>query len=110
MDFDLREVPATQPLCEQSGQWMRHQGDPAMRAGLFQQERVASPMDERIDAGLDPLAELITMHGVFHAKLHFSSSRATLWPLRDPCRFLIRGISELAGADLCLAFAPGLSG
>ena len=32
-------------------------------------------MDESIDEVLDLFAELITIHGVFHAKLHFSGSR-----------------------------------
>ena len=103
-DFDLRELPATQALYEQPQQWMQLKGDPAIRAGLFHQARVASPMDARIDEVLDLLAELITVHGVFHAKLHFSSSRATLWPLDDPYRFRMHGIAELTDPDLCLAY------
>ncbi len=103
-DFDLRELPATQALYEQPGQWMQLKGDPAIRAGLFHQERVISPMDERIDEILDLLTELITVHGVFHAKLHFSSSRATLWLLDDPYRFRIHSIAELTYADICLAY------
>lgn len=103
-DFDLRELPATQALYDQPGHWMQLKGDPAIRAGLFHQERIASPMDERIDEVLDLLAELITVHGVFHSKLHFSSSRATLWSLDDPYRYRIHNIAELTDADLCLAY------
>jgi hypothetical protein len=103
-DFDLRELPATQALYEQPQQWVQLKGDPAIRAGLFHQARVASPMDERIDEVLDLLTELITVHGVFHAKVHFSSSRATLWLLDDPYRFRIHNIAELTDPDLCLAF------
>ncbi len=103
-DFDLRELPATQALYEQPGEWMQLRGDPAIRAGLFHQERVSSPMDERIDEVLDLLTELITVHGVFHAKLHFSSSRATLWLMDDPYRFRIHSIADLTDADLCLAY------
>ncbi len=103
-DFDLRELPATQALYEQPGEWMQLRGDPAIRAGLFHQERVASSMDERIDEVLDLLTELIAVHGVFHAKLHFSSSRATLWLLDDPYRFRIHSIADLTDADLCLAY------
>lgn len=103
-DFDLRELPATQAQYRQPGQWMQLRGDPAIRAGLFLQERVASPMDQQIDLVLDVLAELITVHGVFHAKLHFSSSRATLWLIADPLRFQIHGIDELTQPDLCLAY------
>jgi hypothetical protein len=83
---------------------MQLKGDPAIRSGLFHQARVESPMDERIDVVLDLLAELITVNGVFHAKLHFSSSRATLWSVDDPYRFRIHGIEELGNPDLCLAY------
>jgi hypothetical protein len=93
-DFDLRELPATQSLYQQPGQWIQLKGDPAIRAGLFHQARATSRMDE----------QLITVHGVFHVKLHFSSSRATLWSLDDPYRFRIHGIEDLVTPDLCLAY------
>ncbi len=103
-DFDLRELPATQALSTQPGRWMQLKGDPAIRSGLFHQARATSPMDERIDLVLDLLAELITVNGIFHAKLHFSSSRATLWSMEDPYRFHIHNIEELSNPDLCLAY------
>ena len=103
-DFDLRELPATHALYEQPGQWMQLKGDPAIRAGLFHQERVVSPMDERIDEVLDLLAELIVVHGVFHAKLHFSSSRATLWLMDDPYRYRILDREALMDPDICLLY------
>ena len=103
-DFDLRELPATQALYQQPEQWMQMKGDPAIRAGLFHQERVNSPMDERIDEVLALLHELVTVHGVFHAKLHFSSSRATLWVMDDPYRYRLHGIADLSDPDLCLAY------
>jgi len=103
-DFDLRELPATQALSTQPGQWMQLKGDPAIRSGLFHQARATSPMDERIDLVLDLLTELITVNGIFHAKLHFSSSRATLWSMEDPYRFRIHGIDELSNPDICLAY------
>ncbi len=103
-DFDLRELPATQALSTQPGQWMQLKGDPAIRSGLFHQARATSPMDERIDLVLDLLRELITVNGIFHAKLHFSSSRATLWSMEDPFRFRIHGIEELSNPDLCLVY------
>jgi hypothetical protein len=103
-DFDLRELPATQALYRQPEQWLQLRGDPAIRAGLFHQARTDSLMDQRIDAALDLLHELITVHGVFHGKLHFSSSRATLWLANDPFRYRIHGIDELSDPGLCMAY------
>jgi len=57
-----------------------------------------------MDEVLALLAELITVHGVFHAKLHFSSSRATLWVVDDPYRYRLHGIADLTDPDLCLAY------
>lgn len=103
-DFDLRELPATEALHLQAEQWMQLKGDPAIRGGLFQQQRVDSLMDQQIDIVLHVINELITIHGVFHAKLHFSSSRATIWQLNDPYRFRLHNIDELGKPDLCLAY------
>ncbi len=103
-DFDLRELPATQALYQQPEQWLQMKGDPAIRAGLFHQERANSPLDERIDEVLALVHELVTVHGVFHAKLHFSSSRATLWVTDDPFRYRLHGIADLSDPNLCLAY------
>jgi hypothetical protein len=103
-DFDLRELPATEALYRQPEQWVQLKGDPAIRAGLFHQARVDSLMDTRIDAVLDLLHELFLVHGVFHGKLHFSSSRATLWLLNDPFRYRIHGIDDLSDPNLCMAY------
>ena len=83
---------------------MQLKGDPAIRAGLFHQARADSPLDERIDVVLDILTELITIHGVFHIKLHFSSSRATLWSMEDPYRFRMHDIDDLSNPNICLAY------
>jgi len=103
-DFDLRELPATQALYRQPEQWVQLKGDPAIRGGLFRQQRVESLLDQQIDTVLRVIHELITIHGVFHAKLHFSSSRATLFEMNDPFRFRLHGIAELGRPDLCLAY------
>ncbi|MEW6677177.1 MAG: hypothetical protein AB1421_04590 [Pseudomonadota bacterium] len=103
-DFDLRELPNTQALYQQPGHWMQMRGDPSIRAGLFLQERTHSLMDEQMESVLALLTELVTVHGVFHAKLHFSSSRATLWVVDDPFRYRLHGINDLTDPDLCLAY------
>jgi hypothetical protein len=103
-DFDLRELPLTRELYQQPDRWVQMKGDPAIRGGLFAQQRVDSPMDGRIDEVLDLMTELVSVHGVFHAKLHFSSSRATLWLLDDPFRYRILDIEDLTDPGICLAY------
>jgi hypothetical protein len=103
-DFDLRELPVTQASYRQPGHWMQLKGDPAIRSGLFNQERAISPLDEQVDTVLAVLEELITVNGVFHTKLHFSSSRATIWAIDDPFNFRIHGIDDLVNPDLCLVY------
>lgn len=103
-DFDLRDLPLTRELYRQSDQWLQLKGDPAIRGGLFYQQRVESLMDSHIDEVLDLLAELIRSHGVFHGKLHFSSSRATLWLLDEPYHFRVLDYEDLSDPAICLAY------
>ena len=39
-----------------------------------------------------------------HGKLHFASSRATIWLADDPWAYRILGIDELSDPDICLAY------
>ena len=103
-DFDLRDLPLTRELYRQPEQWLQLKGDPAIRGGLFYQQRVESLMDSRIDEVLDLITELILAHGAFHAKLHFSSSRATLWFFDDPYRYRVLDYEDLSDAGICLAY------
>jgi hypothetical protein len=103
-DFDLRDLPLTRKLYQQPDQWLQMKGDPAIRGGLFYQQRVESLMDARIDAALDLVTELVLSHGVFHAKLHFSSSRATLWQFDDPFRYRVLDYEDLMEPAICLAY------
>jgi hypothetical protein len=103
-DFDLRKLPHTGKLNLGKKGWQQMKGDPAIRGGLFAQQRVVSAMDEKIDDVLDLMTELIVAHGVFHAKLHFSSSRASVWLVDSPYDYQILSIDELIDPSLCLAF------
>ena len=103
-DFDLRELPHTEAIYREPDNWRQVKGDPAIRGGLFLQQRVESPMDSRLDQVLPVINELMTEHGVFHGKLHFSSSRATIWSMDDPFVYRILGIDELTDPDTCLAY------
>jgi len=103
-DFDLRDLPLTRELYRQPDQWLQMKGDPAIRGGLFYQQRVDSLMDARIDEVFDLVTELVLAHGVFHAKLHFSSSRATLWLFDDPYRYRVLDFEDLSNPGSCLAY------
>ncbi len=103
-DYDLRELPHTEALYQEPRTWRQLKGDPSIRAGLFQQCRTESRMDHNIDEVLAVMRELISEHGVFHGKLHFSSARATVWLVDDPFSYRILGIDELIDPDTCLAW------
>lgn len=64
--------------------WLQIKGDPSVRAFLFQQSRAQSLFDERIDDVHAIVQALLTSKGVFHAKIHYSSSQLTCWFARDP--------------------------
>ncbi|MFO7542022.1 MAG: hypothetical protein R6W97_04300 [Thiobacillus sp.] len=59
-------------------------------------------MDEHLDSVFAQVERLMRHHGVFHAKLHFSSSRSTLWLYTDPCRYRVLSVEELLTATPCL--------
>jgi len=103
-DYDLRELPATQGLYAEPQAWRQIKGDPSIRGNLFQQNRVESQVDERLDDVLPLMTELMTHHGVFHGKLHFSSSRATIWQVDNPYSYRILSIDDLTDPATCLAY------
>lgn len=81
--------------------WLQLRGDPAIRQGLFSQCRVESDMDRNIDGVLAVIDALMRERGIFHAKLHFSSSRVTLWLYTDPHRYRVLSVDELLNATPC---------
>lgn len=103
-DFDLRELPHTTNDYVDDKNWQQIKGDPAIRSGLFSQQRIESAMDAKIGDVLNVMKELILTRGIFHAKFHFSSSRATLWRVDNPYDYQILNIDELSDPDICLAF------
>ena len=69
--------------------WLQVRGDPSVRAFLFAQERVESLFDAHLDQVHRIVKELLTKKGVFHAKVHYSSSQLTLWLTDDPYRYRV---------------------
>lgn len=103
-DFDLRGLPITKDLYSEPSRWRQLKGDPAIRGHVFEQRRIQSRLDEHIDEILPTLEELVVESGVFHLKIHFSSSRATIWQLDDPYRYQLLEFDDLVDPDVCLAF------
>lgn len=104
-DFDLKDLPLRNVDEIQVKEWRQIKGDPSIRNTLFQQTRSRSAMDEHLDEVLDVIESLITEQGIYHAKLHFSSSRATLWPFNDPCRYRLHVLDEITNPKVCLVYA-----
>lgn len=103
-DFDLRDLPITAKLYDEPTYWRQIKGDPAIRSAVFHQTRSDSQMDLHLDTVLGVMEELMTDRGVFHGKLHFSSSRATVWLVDDPYRYRLLDIQALTNADTCLIY------
>jgi hypothetical protein len=64
--------------------WLQIKGDPSVRAFLFEQQRIESLFDTSIDHLHQIVLALLTRKGVFHTKIHYSSSQLTCWFARDP--------------------------
>lgn len=103
-DYDLRELPATEQIYNEATGWRQIKGDPAIRGGLFAQTRVQSLVDDHLDVVLPLMIELMSERGVFHGKLHFSSSRASIWLFADPYNYRLLDNTDLLDPDTCLAY------
>jgi hypothetical protein len=103
-EFDLRDLTLSEHQVKADSAWRQIRGDPAIREALFQQCRIHSQMDEHADDVIAIFDELICERGVFHAKLHYSSSRTTLWLVDDPYRYRIHVLDEIINPAVCLAY------
>jgi hypothetical protein len=104
VDFDLRDLPVTSELYEESEEWRQIKGDPAIRSSVFLQRRTESPMDKEIDVASAIIKELIRERGMFQCVIHFSSSRATVWFVSDPFRYRMLDSEALSDPDVCLLY------
>ena len=103
-DFDLRDLPVTSEVYEESHDWRQIKGDPAIRGSVFQQHRVDSLMDNNLETACAIIEELITDRGMFQGVIHFSSSRATIWFVDDPFRYRILDADALSDPDICMLY------
>jgi len=106
IDFNIKDLPAENGKSKfRQYDWQQFRGDPAIRQQVFHQERVTSAFDENIDFLNYVIATLMQEHGVFHSKMHFSSSRCTLWSLEDPYNYRPHCLEELMSPDLFFVYA-----
>jgi hypothetical protein len=103
-DFLLRDLPLIAAPARAAAGWRQIKGDPAIRATVFEQQRTPSDMDRRMPDVIAIMDELLGERGVFHAKLHFSSSRATLWLTDDPYHYRVHVLKEITDPAMCLAY------
>lgn len=85
--------------------WLQIKGDPSVRRFVFEQTRTASLFDARIEELMATVGCLLTRHGVFHAKIHFSSNQLTCWLYNDPYRYRVFVGEEVFAADFLRGFA-----
>ena len=64
--------------------WLQIKGDPSVRDFLFEQQRTVSLFDTTLDRVHEIVLTLFMRKGVFHSKIHYSSSQLTCWFSRDP--------------------------
>jgi len=98
-DFSLGELLLDAQLTPPETCWRQFKGDPAVRGTLFLQSRVQGKMDDRIDQSLANILRLMTKHGVFHSKIHFSSGRCSFWLLDAPYSYRIHSVDEIIDPD-----------
>lgn len=103
-DFNIDDFSNTDFEINETLSWRQIKGDPSIRKNLFQQERILSAMDEKLDQVNDIITNLVCKRGIFHTKLHYSSSRATLWPYQRPYEYQLHVLDEIIDPDVCLAY------
>lgn len=104
VDYDLRELPREGKMYKEPTKWRQIKGDPAIRGGLFLQQRAESLMDAKLEDVMTILEELMLEHGVYHCQIHYSSSRVTVWHVDDPYTYRILTMDELSDTEICLAY------
>jgi len=71
---------------------------------LFNGTRQLSAMDTKIDDVHSIAKEMLCELGAFHLKLHYSSSRATIWYYDNPFEYQVHTIDEILTPDVCLLY------
>ncbi len=105
-DVNLEDIPLPTLETGAGAAWTQYKGDPVIRGQVFEQTRMMSALDARVDEVVTTLDALMREHGVFHIILHFSSSRAIFWVYDDPFRYRFHGVDEFLDPEIWLAYPP----
>lgn len=103
-DFDVEQLPIDSSVKKEETKWQQYKGDPAIRGTLFMQERVLSAMDKQLDLVTEIIKEMMQHHGIFHSKIHYSSSRVSFWSMENPYDYHIHMLDDLINPERCLAY------
>ncbi|MEJ2608607.1 MAG: hypothetical protein P8179_00675 [Candidatus Thiodiazotropha sp.] len=103
-DFSLDKLITDKNSRDEKPHWQQFKGDPAVRGQLFMQQRSQSRLDENIDSVHETVFDLMTAHGIFHCKIHYSSGRCSFWEMKDPYSYQIHGVEEIVDPDIVLAY------
>lgn len=103
-DFDVEKLPIDKTIKKSDTKWQQYKGDPAIRGTLFMQERVLSAMDKQLDNVTEIIKEMMQHHGIFHCKIHYSSSRVSFWSMENPYEYHIHMLDDLVDPERCLAY------
>lgn len=86
--------------------WLQVKGDPSVRCFVFQQKRVESLFDQRIDHLLNISEQLLCIYGVFHLRIHFSSNQLTCWTYENPYHYQVFVGDEIFEPEFINNFNP----
>lgn len=102
-DLELEKLPLPKQDINLDD-WRQIKGDPEIRSNLFNQTRANSAMDKSIDTVHNIAVELLNELGAFHLKLHYASSRATIWTIDNPYNYHVHVLEEITSPDICLLY------
>lgn len=99
-DFNLDDLPLPNGITRMMCNWQQFKGDPAIRGSLFSQQRINNQLDMNIDNVHEIIQALMIKNGVFHFKLHYSSSRVTLWLYDQPHHYRLHNVDDLVNGTV----------
>jgi len=102
-DLDLEKLPLPKQDFNLED-WRQIKGDPEIRSNLFNQSRIESEMDKSIEEVHEIAVELLIELGVFHLKLHYASSRATVWNMDNPYNYHVHVLDEVISPNIFLLY------